>query len=99
MRLPKRARAIAQIKTRRWKAILLAAEQLKMIEAFGGIHRRRFVRKDADFADACRQSRGHGRRRSQHIENDDSAIKNLGFSQLCGSEDNINWQRRGHIPA
>ena len=70
-----------------------------MIEAFGGIHRRGFVRKDADFADACRQSRGHRCRRPQDIENNHGAIENLGFGQICGSKDDINWQRRGHMPA
>ena len=99
MRLPKSAWTISQIKTRRWKTILFPAKEPGMIEALGGIHRRGFVRKDADFADACRQCRGHGRRRPQDIENDDSAIANLGFVQICGSKDDINWQRRGHMPA
>ena len=99
MRLPKSAGAIPQIKTGRRKAILLAAEQLRMIKTFGSAHRRRLVGKNADLADACRQGRGHGRRRPEHIKNDHGAIENLRFGQICGSEDDINLQRRSHMPA
>lgn len=77
MRLAKSARTISQIKTRRGKAILFAAEQLGMIKALGGIHRRFFVGKDANLGDARRQSRSHGRCRPQDVENNDRVIDNL----------------------